>query len=66
MEIYEAETHINIYFYKMDLEKFEKVWNAVKMLIKDNKVQSVKIAELEKKLFKQLDKAVDEEKKQVD
>ena len=42
------------------------------MLINDNKVQSVKIAELEKKveitekLFKQLDKAVDEEKKQVD
>mgnify|MGYP001370234829 CR=1 FL=1 len=34
---------------KMDETKFEKVYNAVRILIKEQKVQSMKISELENK-----------------
>ena len=56
----------------MDEKTFDKVYNAVRILIKEQKQQSLKIAELEKrieingKLHKQIDKALNEEKGQID
>jgi hypothetical protein len=56
----------------MEETKFEKVYSAVRILIKEQKMQSIKIAELEKKidiaekLSKRHEKALNDEKDQID
>ena len=56
----------------MDEKTLDKVYNAVRILIKEQKQQSLKILELEKKIetngkfMKQIDEALSEEKDQID
>ena len=56
----------------MDERSFEKMYNAVRMLIKDQKFQATKILELEKKIDKNekfskaVEKALNNEKEQID
>ena len=52
----------------MDETKFEKVYNAVRILIKEQKVQSMKISELENKIniTGNFTKALNDEKKETD
>ena len=56
----------------MEETKFEKVYSAVRNLIKEQKMQCIKFSELEKKLdiqeklSKRLEKALNDEKDQVD
>ena len=56
----------------MDETKLEKVYNAVRILMKEQKVNSLKMTEMEKKLdanekyISKLEKDLDEEKKETD
>ena len=56
----------------MDATKFEKVYSAVRILIKEQKVHATKITEMEKKLENEeklilkLEKAFDDEKDETD
>ena len=56
----------------MEETKLKKVYSAVRILIKEQKIQCIKISELEKKLdiqeklSKRLEKALNDEKDQVD
>ena len=56
----------------MEETKFDKVYNAVRILIKEQKVHSTKIAEMEKKLesnekyISKLEKALENEKDEIE
>ena len=56
----------------MEDKSFDKIFNAVRILIRDNKIHSAKILELEKKIdkneevSKRVEKAINDEKEQID